>query len=127
MTLIEVMLATAILAIGMVVLLSAASRCLAVIKGAEVYQDARHLLAQVELEHPLILEEELDEGSDSGRFRGKYQKYQWRREIILQGEEEDGLYEVTTTISWSKRSRRGQEQVVTYIYFPPEDDGEGSF
>ncbi|MEM7390838.1 MAG: prepilin-type N-terminal cleavage/methylation domain-containing protein [Verrucomicrobiota bacterium] len=122
LTLIEVMLAMAILAIGLVVLVAAASRCLAVIKATEIYQNARELIARVELENPLILEEEIEETSDRGNFTGKFRGYSWQRDIILISEEEDGLFEVHTKIFWTEKGKKRFEDVVTYIYSPPLDD-----
>ena len=125
-TLIEVMLAILILGIGLAVLVNSASRCLAVVKAARLYEDARHLIARVELEFP-IDREEFSEGQDSGRFDGRYGEYRWEREVILSGEEEDGFYEVATRILWSETgNRKGQEEIVTYMYVP-ESAKKGSF
>ena len=125
-TLIEVMLAILILGIGLVVLVNSASRCLAVVKSARLYEDARHLIARVELEFP-IDREEFSEGRESGNFEGRYGKYRWEREVSLSGEEEDGFYEVSTRILWSESgNRRGREEVVTYMYVP-ESAKKGSF
>jgi hypothetical protein len=122
MTLIEVMLSIAILTVGMIILLAAASRCLAVARATRLYQDARLLLAQVELEEPL-LPEEIESGSDRGRFSRPYENYSWQREITEVGEdEEDRLFQITTRIIWSERGRKAHEEVITYIYAPEEED-----
>lgn len=124
-TLIEVMLSILILAIGLVVLVNSVGRCLAVIKSARYYEDARHLLARVELEHPIDFEE-FDEGTESGKFDGRWGNYRWRREIISAGEEDHGLFEVKTQISWSERNLESHEEIVTLLYVP-DAIVEGSF
>jgi len=125
-TLIEVMLAILILGIGLVVLVNSTSRCLAVVKSARLYEDARHLLARVELEFP-IDREEFSEGRESGTFDGRFGEYRWEREITISGEEEDAFYEMATRIIWSETgNRQGREEVVTYLYVP-ESFEEGSF
>jgi prepilin-type N-terminal cleavage/methylation domain-containing protein len=124
-TLIEVLLAILILAIGLVVLVESAGRCLAVIKAARYYEDARHLLARVEVEHPIDFEE-FDEGTESGKFDGRWGDYRWKRVISSAGEEEDGLFEVKTQISWSERSGESREEIITLLYVP-DAIVEGSF
>ena len=123
LTLIEVMLAVTILGIGIVSLVSAASRCLAVVRRARTYETVRHLLARVEVEHPLQLEEEIEEGSDGGTFEGDYSAYRWSREIKLvnEEEEEDGLYEIHTRVYWSDKTEGPYEEIVTYLFKPPKD------
>ncbi len=81
LTLIEVMLATVILAVGLTALVTATSRCLAVAGKAKEYETARRLVGQVDLEIPIEFEE-LEEGAESGRFSGEFRDYTWRREII---------------------------------------------
>lgn len=126
-TLIEVMLAILILSIGLVVLVHSASRCLAVIKSARIYEDARHLIARVDLENP-IDREEFEASNESGSFEGEYGDYRWEREIVQDGEDEDGFYIVTTRILWSKKGSRqpGREEVARYMYVP-ESAKNGSF
>lgn len=124
-TLIEVMLAILILSIGLVVLVNSAGRCLAVIKAARYYEDARHLVARVALEVP-IDREEFEEGTESGSFEGKYGEYRWQRSITAAGEEDQGLFEVRTRITWSERSGDSHEEIVRLLYVP-EAIQEGSF
>jgi len=120
LTLIEVLLALTILSIGLFVMIATASRCLAVARQAKHYEKARHLLARVEVEEPLPLKEEIEEGTESGGFRGESSDYRWRRTIELVGEEEDALFEVTTRVMWSDRGQQAFEEVVTYLHAPPD-------
>lgn len=122
LTLIEVMLAITILGIGLTVLIATTSRCLGVVRKAKNFETARHLLARVELEHPLQLEEKIEAGSEDGRFTGE-DGFQWTREIEVVGEEEDGLFSVRTRVSWSEVGRQSSEEVMTYLYRPEEKKG----
>ncbi|MGQ9661034.1 MAG: type IV pilus modification PilV family protein [Kiritimatiellia bacterium] len=58
LTLIEVVLAALLLSVGMTALLVAASRCLAVIKRAAIYQSGQWVLGTGEAEHPIDEETE---------------------------------------------------------------------
>ncbi len=123
-TLVEVILAVAILGIGLTVLVASASRCLAVIHSVRVYEDARNLLARVEVEHP-VLEKELEEGTEGGAFSDPFARYRWERTVALADpNSEVRLFEVSTRIYWSERGRDRYEEVVTFVYDP---EREGSF
>lgn len=117
LTLIEVILATAILGVGIASLVAATAQCLAVARKAREYEIARRLVAQVDLEVPIQFEE-LEEGEESGEFEDPYEGYTWLREIEEISEDELEMYEVRTTVSWSDRSGKASESVVTYIYGP---------
>ncbi len=122
LTLIEVMLAMAILAIGGIVLISSVSQCLAVVRAARLYNHAHTLLARIDLEHPLF-DEDIQVGTERGRFSGaEYRDFAWERETELVGDEDDGLYEVVSRVTWSRRGETGFEEVVYYRYVPPEED-----
>lgn len=119
---VEVLLALAIATTGLTVLVAAASSCLAVARRARQFEEAHRLLALIELQHPVL--GEIEVGADSGTFPPPYDRYQWKREIILEGEgeeaEEEGLYRVTMTVSWSERGRTASESVVTYVHAPAQ-------
>jgi len=123
LTLIEVMIAMAILGIGLSVLIQTAARCLSVISQSKSYETSRNLLNRVELEDPIALKEEVEEGTDSGTFDHPYSRYRWERNIEVVGEEEDGLFKVKTRVYWSERGDELYDEVVTYIYAPPEVEG----
>lgn len=122
LTLVEVMLAIMILAIGLTALIAAASRCLSVVRQSKTYETTRNLLTRVDLEEPLQLKEEIREESETGSFQ-EFPGYRWTREIKSVGNEEDGLYEVTTRVYWSERGRESFDEVVTYLYAPEETEG----
>lgn len=116
-TLIEVILAIAILGAGMVVLSSAVVQCLAMARSAKEYETARTLFAVLEMTEPLQLDEvEADE--EDGTFDGKYSDYRWSRLIEEMGEEEDKMFRIVTTIYWGDRDAGGSEQLETYLHQP---------
>ena len=122
LTLVEVLLAVLILGIGITVLVETASRCLAVVRRARDYETTRHLLARVELEKPLQLEEEIEEGTENGDFKGGPSDYKWEREITIIGEEEDGLFEVRTRVFRTGTKPASSEEVTTWLYAPKKKD-----
>jgi prepilin-type N-terminal cleavage/methylation domain-containing protein len=122
LTLIEVMLAITILGMGLTVLIASASRCLSVVRQAKNYETARHLLGRVEVEKPLQLEEKIEAGSEDGDFTDE-PGYQWTRQIEIVGKEEDGLFSVHTSVSWSDSGKKKSEEVMTYLYRPEEKKG----
>lgn len=125
LTLIEVLLAIAILGIGIAGLVASASRCIAVVRQAKNYETARRLLGEIELTEPLFADE-IEEGTESGSFPVPYDNYQWIRTVALEGEEEDGLYKLSMRVNWSDKGTENHEEVVTYLYAPEEASG-GSF
>ncbi len=126
LTLVEVMLALVILGTGLVALVTAAGRCISVARQAKNYETARELLALVEVEKPMQLEEKPEDIAGSGGFGSDYPGFRWVREIEQEGFEEDGLWRVTTQIHWTEDKTARREQVVTLVYWPEEKMG-GSF
>ena len=122
LTLVEVLLAVVILGIGITVLVETASRCLAVVRRARDYETTRHLLARVEVEKPLQLEEEIEEGTENGDFKGGPSEYKWEREIKIIGEEEDGLFEIRTRVFREGTRPASSEEVVTWLYAPKKKE-----
>jgi prepilin-type N-terminal cleavage/methylation domain-containing protein len=130
LTLVEVMLALAILGIGLTVLISTASKCLAVVKQSRNYESARHFLALVELDFKnKILElepgQELEDGSGTVTFP-ESDLYRGTWEVTTEGDEEDGLKKVVFRVAWSEHGANPYEEVVTYLHVPEEKKG-GSF
>lgn len=123
LTLIEVMLALAIVAVGLTAIIAATSRCLSVIAQSRAYETSRHLLARVEVEQPIWLKEKIEPGSESGTFTGDHYGYRWTRDIEIVGRKEDGLFLVRTRVYWSERGRESFDEVQTYLYAPEEKEG----
>ncbi len=129
-TLIEVLLAMAILGICVTGLLVSVSNCLAVARRAKLYDDARNLIARVELERPLLLEKEFKEGVEEGGFDGGPDGFKWRREIevVEMGDDIEAefnkskLFKITTRVSWEYRDKTAFEEVTTYLYRPDAEE-----
>ena len=116
-TLMEVMLATLILAMGLGMVLVAVSQCLGVARAARIFDTTRELLARVEAESPVEIAEEIEDVADSGSFDDpKLHGYTWQREIEPVGEEKYGLFKVTTTVTWAENDKESSETLVTYVY-----------
>ena len=114
-TLVEILLAVAILAVGIYVLSAAASRCLGVIRAAKAYEGARFALDRGELEFPLlrkddkILNMKVDETEYDGgyTFSRSYDK----------SKENEGLYIIKSRVTWADRGRTAQEELWRYLYY----------
>ena len=117
-TLVEAVVALAILSIGIFVIVEATARCLAVIRVSRNYQTARAVLDRGESEFPLQPSNAVSDNVVQGT---EYEQgYTFSREL----EEVDGekkLYEVTTRVTWSESGHDSAEEVVSYLYFPNED------
>jgi prepilin-type N-terminal cleavage/methylation domain-containing protein len=127
LTLVEVMLALVILGIGLTVLISTASKCLAVVKQSRNYETARHFLALVELEfRNKILElesgQDLEDSAEDVVFPESDQ-YKGRWEVTTEGDEKDGLKKVVFRVSWSEHGANPCEEVTTYLYVPQKKKG----
>lgn len=123
LTLIEVMLALVILGTGMVALVTAAGRCISVARQAKNYESARELLARVEVEKPIMLEEEPEDIAGGGSFEPPFEMFKWSRTVEQEGFEEDGLWRVATEITWTEHKSARKERVETLIYWPEDKEG----
>lgn len=120
-TLIEIMLAVMILAMGLGMIMAAVSQCLSVARAARIYDTTRNLLSQVEAENPIETVEEIEDIADSGKFDdSKLGAYEWKREVEEVGDKKYGLFKITTTVSWSENGKSSQEQLVTYRFSEKE-------
>ena len=126
MTLVEVLLAIAILGTALAWLVEAASRALAVVRQARNYEMARRMLGRVDAENPLRLLDEIQAGQTSGTFPGGPAGWSWTRTLEDLGaddEEQEGLFRLTTRVSWGTGERRSQEEAVQMLYVPENADG----
>jgi len=135
LSLVELLLALAILGLGLSGLVTATSRCLAIAGRLERYQEARRLLSEIEALDPLF-REDVETGRTSGTFDPPYQAYRWEREIEevpFLDIEEPLLYHIRYRVSWSERGQESFEEAEMYYYAPKEklegtveSAGEGS-
>ncbi len=126
LTLIETLLAVAILGISLSVLVAAAGQALGVVRRARNFATARHLLEIVELENPVPDLAEAAGTVETGGFDSPYDAYRWERTVEpvldLMGEETQ-YYTVRTRVYWSDRGQETFEEVVTGAYVPTEMAG----
>ena len=112
-TLVEAVLALAIMTISAVALLAAASRCLAVARVARNYQTAVSVLNIGEMEHPLIATNEVFENVvEPVTYENGFV---FSRTVEAREDEED-MFVVRTRVSWSARGKDAFEEVATYLY-----------
>jgi len=122
LTLIEVLLALAILGAAAGVLMAAASRCLAVVKVAKNYYEARRILDIGEIEHPLLVVKELgkDKAVNLDVSPIQYPKgFTFTRVSERSGAHKD-LMIVRDRVSWATRGKDSYEEVTTYLYYTNE-------
>lgn len=117
-TLVEAVLALAILSIGIFVLIECTARCLAVIRTSRNYQNARLALQQGESEHPLIWTNEAEQNAVAGVTYPNGCTYS-RSLTQLDGEESQ--YLVESRVTWSEAGRSAGEEVTSLLYSPPKD------
>ncbi len=112
MTLVEVLLAMAILTIGLFSLTAAASRCLAVMRAAGQYHAAQAVLDQGTLEYPLVRagREMYNMDVSPVSYPGGY-VFERRAEEV---EDEEKLYVIINQVSWAHRGR--ENRITTWDY-----------
>lgn len=126
LTLIEVLIAVAILGVAFTVLLTAASRCLAVMKIARNYQVAQYTLGLGQLEHFVWPTNEIEEWEVDGEAYDNGFTFSRTVDEEEDEEEDDYLYTVRTRVTWSDTGRDTFEEVVQYVYLPTEEELDGA-
>ena len=114
MTLVEVLLAMVILAIAAGVLMTATSRCLAVIRISRNYHTARNVFDRGELEYPILQKE-------GHTYNLELSPVSYDRGFAFSREAEEmeahkGMYVVRTKVTWSEETRKGTEETVRFLY-----------
>ncbi len=118
-TLVEVLLAVVLLGIGSVVIMTAASRCLAVARASRNYYQARHVLDLGELEYPVFLFDERGKEKvenvplDPVPYPGGF----FFSRTAEPSERFEGLHVVRTRVTWQAGGRERIEEVVGYLYY----------
>jgi hypothetical protein len=119
MTLVEVLLAAALLGLGLTALLSGLSSCLAVMRASSEYQSAQWALSLGELAYPMTEVKEAEElivDGDSSLVEG----YTFERMVdpkeVDDEQTDDGLYVVRTRISWGEGGEGQVEELVGYVW-----------
>jgi prepilin-type N-terminal cleavage/methylation domain-containing protein len=125
LTLIEVLVALAILGVSAGVLMTAVSRCLAVVRISKNYYTARHVLDLGELEHPILLKKDKVSGQQQvvnlriGPITYP-NDYVFTRDAERSETFNEDLYVVHTRVTWSTRGQQSFEEVVSYLYYTNE-------
>lgn len=119
MTLIEVLLAVAILSIGMVAMLTAISRCLAVLTVSQQYHKAMWAMSAGEAEYPLLRKPDV-KPEDYAVDAQEYDGITYAREVEdPDAESEDSeqrLLVLMTRVSWRGRGREQVDEVPRYLF-----------
>ena len=119
MTLIEVLLAAALLGLGLVALLSGLSSSLAVMRAAREYQEAQWAMSLGMLAYPMSEFNEIEDlnvDGDSTLVDGFIFSRQVDEREIEDPLTDDGLFTVRTRIQWGEGGEGQSEEIVSYIW-----------
>jgi Tfp pilus assembly protein PilV len=119
LTLVEVLLAVAILGAGLTIMLTGAARCVSVMKVSKKYQEARWTLQRGELEYPVSVTNEIEDIKVSPQTYPNGLTFE--RDVDDEPtaeEEQDGLYVVRSKVTWTEKGRELSEELVRYVYHP---------
>ncbi len=116
LTLIEVLMATVILAVALVGLMQGLSQCLAAFGLAQRVQHLQTVLGRGEIEHPLVIESDpvrdLEVPGDRNLMRG----YLFER-VCEESDDEDDLYVVRTRVAYGAGGAGNELTVVRYVHY----------
>ena len=119
MTLVEVLLAAALLGLGLVTLLGGLSSCLAVLRASREFQSAQWALSLGELTYPVTEVKEVEDlnvDADSSLVEG----FTFSRTVdpkeVVDEQTDDGLYVVRTRIAWGAGGEGQAEELVSYVW-----------
>jgi prepilin-type N-terminal cleavage/methylation domain-containing protein len=120
LTLIEVLLAVAILSMGLVVMLTAISRCLGVLKVSEHYHKAMWAMSAGEAEFPLLRKPDI-KPDDYAVDEQEYDGILYSREVQdpdVDGEDSDKrLLILVTKVSWMGRGKEQTDEIPRYLFY----------
>jgi len=123
LTLIEVLLASALLSVAMVSMLTAISRCLHVFQVSASYHNALWALTAGEVEHPLIKTLKADdiEPDDYEVSPEEYGDVTYERAVEDPYEDDEDsevrLLVIKTKLSWMGRNREKNENITRYLLY----------
>jgi len=111
--LLEVIFATALVAIGLFAIMEGLNRCLAAARSVNSYAIVQNLLANKSYE--FRVERPSDYQPQEGRFED-YPGYTWSRD--LEFTDTESLWKQTITVFWWERSKLVSDSIVEYKYLP---------
>lgn len=125
MTLIEVLIATLILSVGITSLLAGISSCLGVMRASREFATAQWVLGMGELKYPLKEVEELEDlniDGDTSIAEGFTFSREVEEKSLMIDEEDDGLYVVHTRVTWGSGGEGQREEVTRLVWKKPESN-----
>jgi hypothetical protein len=127
MTLVEILMALAILAISAGGLMTATSRCLAVVSTAKNYYEARRILETGELDYPLLVVKKKNE-KELKALNLNVGPIEYPRNFTYQRTSErdpdkEDLMVIKTRVSWSAKGKAAFEEVTSYLYYTNDVTG----
>lgn len=117
LTLIEVLIAALLLTVGLTSMLAASGRCLKVMKRSSLYQETQWTLNSGELDHPMMPTEEVEDWEVDGETYDNGMTFSRMVEPRSE-DEDDGLFVVTSRVTWSDKGRDSFEEIKRYVYVP---------
>lgn len=124
MTLVEVLIALAILSVAAAVLMTATSRCLSVVRVAKNYYEARRILELGDLDHPVLVVKKAEnrQGKEDKAINLNIGPIDYPNGFTFQrvserSEDHEDLLVVRTKVVWSVHGKDAFEEVTTYLYF----------
>ena len=111
--LLEVIVASALLAIALFALIEGLSRCVASARSVRNYTISETLLTNKSYE--FRVERPTDYLDQDGEF-SDYPEFRWSR--TLEAVDDEGLWKQTITVSWQERNQTVNDEVVEYRYLP---------
>jgi hypothetical protein len=111
--LLEVIMATALMTIGLFAIIEGLGRCVAASSKVQRYNIAQTLLANKSYE--FRVEQTIDDTDQQGAF-DSYPGFSWSR--TLERAETNTLYKQTITVFWYERGEVTSDAIVEYRYLP---------
>ena len=117
-TLIEILIATMILAFGLMTLMVSLGNCAAMMTLSKQFQEAQYVFSLGELKYPIVessdVEEELPVDPDSDLVEGYVFERTVDEKELDTNETDDSLYVVRTRVSWGTGENQAEE-LVRYV------------
>jgi len=117
-TLIEVLIATMILSMGLLVLMTGLGNCAKMILLAKDFQRAQYVFSLGELKYPVEETDDVEKDLPVAPDSSLVEKYDFERtvdeKVLATNEVDDELYTVRTIVSWGRGDNQ-REELVRYV------------
>lgn len=125
-TLIEILIATIVLSLGLMTLMVSLGNCAAMMTLAKEYQDAQYVFSLGELKYPIVettdVEKDLPVDPDSDLVDGYVFERTVDEKKLETNQTDDGLYVVRTRVTWGE----GPDQTEELVRYVRQLSSEGS-